>query len=116
MNRHDVPMTQVPFRLALISAALVLAGGTAVARAADPAPAGSIDFARDVQPILSENCFACHGPDKAERKADFRLDKEKDAKADLGDGTFAILPGKGAESELIKRMLSADPDEKMPPP
>jgi hypothetical protein len=97
---------------------LALAAGPA--RAADPAPPAAapapavapLDFARDVQPILSENCFACHGPDAAERKADFRLDKEKDAKAARG----AIVPGKGAESELIKRMLSADPDEKMPPP
>jgi hypothetical protein len=119
MNRHPVPIAQVsPFSaVASVTLAIVLAAG---ARAAEPAAAapggGQIDFARDVQPILAENCYHCHGPDAAERKADLRLDKEKEAKADLGSGTFAIVPGKGGESELIRRMLSADPDEKMPPP
>ena len=115
MNRHRVPMTQVRFLSSVVAAALALAA--AGARGAEPAgAAGPLDFARDIQPILAENCYHCHGPDAAERKGDLRLDKEKDAKADLGSGAFAIRPGKGAESEIIKRMLSADPDEKMPPP
>ena len=67
-----------------------------------------VNFARDVQPILSEYCFHCHGPDQAARKADLRLDTHKDALA-------AIKPGKSAESELIKRIVSEDPDEMMPP-
>lgn len=115
MNRHRVPMTQISLFVAVVAVGLACA---APAMGADGAAQGTppIDFNRDVQPILSENCFACHGPDSAERKADFRLDKEVDAKADLGKGTFAIVPGKSGESELIRRMLSSDADEKMPPP
>ncbi|MFZ4767311.1 MAG: DUF1549 domain-containing protein, partial [Roseimicrobium sp.] len=74
-----------------------------------------VDFNRDIQPILSENCYHCHGPDKAERKGDLRLDQEKEAKA-AHDGTASIVPGRSAESELIKRVFSDDPDEVMPTP
>ncbi|MBC8327031.1 MAG: PSD1 domain-containing protein [Verrucomicrobia subdivision 3 bacterium] len=68
------------------------------------------DFSRDVLPILSDTCFACHGPDANARKAKLRLDREKDAKAEV------IVPGKSAASELIARVFSSDPDERMPPP
>ena len=74
-----------------------------------------LDFNRDIQPILSENCFHCHGPDKAERKGGLRLDEEKAAK-EIKDGLAAIFPGKSADSEIIKRILSHDPDEVMPTP
>ncbi|MEM7145550.1 MAG: DUF1553 domain-containing protein [Verrucomicrobiota bacterium] len=73
-----------------------------------------VDFARDIRPILSDNCFHCHGPDGAERKADLRLDTEDGAKADLG-GYFAVVPGKPEESLLLERILHDDPDEMMPP-
>ncbi len=71
----------------------------------------AIDFSRDIQPILSENCYHCHGPDAAERKADLRLDDEKAAKSGS-----AIIPGKADDSELVKRLFSHDPDEVMPTP
>jgi Protein of unknown function (DUF1549)/Protein of unknown function (DUF1553)/Planctomycete cytochrome C len=67
-----------------------------------------IDFNRDVRPILSDACFQCHGPDKAKRKADLRLD--------TAEGKKAVIPGKAAESELVKRISSMDQDEMMPPP
>jgi hypothetical protein len=88
------------------SAFAVLGTLTSAARleAADP----PVNFARDVQPILSEYCFNCHGPDQAARKGDLRLDTHKDALA-------AIKPGKSADSELVKRIVSEDPDEMMPP-
>ncbi|MBK8093999.1 MAG: PSD1 domain-containing protein [Verrucomicrobiaceae bacterium] len=70
-----------------------------------------IDFNRDVRPILSENCFHCHGPDAAKRKGDLRLDDEKAAKS----GT-AIVPGQPDASDLILRLHTADADEVMPPP
>ena len=70
-----------------------------------------INFGRDIQPILSENCFHCHGPDAKHREADLRLDTFAGATA-----TGAVTPGKPDESELVIRILSADPGEVMPPP
>ncbi|MCH2100327.1 MAG: DUF1553 domain-containing protein [Planctomycetes bacterium] len=78
-------------------------------------PLQSIDFQRDVRPILSDKCFACHGPDAAARKADLRLDTREGALADLG-GYVAVVPGGAEESELIYRITSEDRRELMPPP
>jgi len=75
----------------------------------------SVDFRRDVQPILSDVCFHCHGPDKETREADFRLDTKDGALRDLG-GYHAIVPGKPEESEIIKLITATDPDDRMPPP
>ena len=75
-----------------------------------------IVFSRDILPILSDNCFHCHGPDPKEgRKGDLRLDVETEAKK-VRDGHAAIAAGKAEESEVILRVLSSDRDEKMPPP
>lgn len=74
-------------------------------------PAAEIDFSRDIQPILSDKCYLCHGPDAKERKGDLRLDVEKEAKA-----AKAIVAGKSHESSLIERIFSSDPDEVMPTP
>ena len=73
-----------------------------------------IEFNRDIRPILSDNCFHCHGPDAHDRKADLRLDVEDAAKANR-DGDVAIVAGKPAESDLIERVFSKDRDEIMPP-
>ncbi len=70
-----------------------------------------IRFNDDIRPILSEHCFACHGPDSASRKADLRLDQRETA---LDSG--AIVPGKADKSELIARITSDDPEVVMPPP
>ena len=79
---------------------------------ADEKPAKpKLEYNRDIRPILAENCFACHGPDSAARKADLRLDRRDDA---VKSG--AITPGKIAESALIDRVCSDDPDAVMPPP
>ena len=77
--------------------------------------ADQVSFSRDVLPILSENCFYCHGPDEDHRKAGLRLDVETSALA-LVDGEAAVKPGKPKESLVIKRVFSKDPDEIMPPP
>lgn len=74
-----------------------------------------INFSRQIRPILSENCIACHGPDEKARKGKLRLDDEQDAKRDR-KGDFVILPGQPEKSELIARIESTDPDEVMPPP
>ncbi|HWA99197.1 MAG TPA: PSD1 and planctomycete cytochrome C domain-containing protein [Pirellulales bacterium] len=74
-----------------------------------------LDFNRDIRPILSENCFACHGFDEKSREADLRLDQPDSAMADR-DGTRAIIPANAAESQVWLRITSTDPDEQMPPP
>lgn len=76
--------------------------------------AAEIDFNRDVRPILSDHCFQCHGPDAANRKAELRLDIEAGAMADLG-GHRAIVPRDPKASELVRRITTADADERMPP-
>ena len=73
------------------------------------------NFSREILPVLSENCFHCHGQDAKARKGDLRLDVEADARRPI-DGRFPVLAGKSTESEIIRRMLSTDPDEVMPPP
>ena len=69
-----------------------------------------LEYNRDIRPILAENCFACHGPDSAARKADLRLDK-REAAVKAG----AIAPGDTEGSELIARINATDPEEVMPP-
>ncbi len=86
----------------------VLAGAVA-ARADAP-----VDFSRDVLPILSDKCFFCHGPDEQARKADLRFDTKAGAFR-VRDGAAVIVPGKSAESELVLRITSTDPEEVMPP-
>lgn len=79
-----------------------------------PAQAG-VSFSRDVLPILSENCLSCHGPDESHRKADLRLDTREGAVLSTG-GAAAVVPGKPDVSELVKRIITEDADELMPPP
>jgi len=74
-----------------------------------------IDFSKQIRPILSENCFFCHGPDDKKREADLRLDDETAAKTS-NDGVIAVVPGDPEKSALIQRIVSTDPDEVMPPP
>jgi hypothetical protein len=74
-----------------------------------------VSFNREIRPILSEQCFSCHGFDAKHRKADLRLDTREGALAE-NDGVRAIIPGDPAKSELWKRLLSQDPEEVMPPP
>lgn len=77
--------------------------------------AEEISFNRDIRPILSANCFACHGFDAKQRKADLRLDVADSALAER-DGHVAIRPGDLAKSEVWQRLISDDPDVAMPPP
>src|SRR4051794_13814360 len=88
-----------------------IAPAVALALLPTAARAGDIDFNKDIRPILSENCFACHGPDEKKRKAELRLDVRAEA-VTLG----AIVPGKPAESGILQRVTATDPGEVMPPP
>ena len=123
------------FWMVILSGVVVSAvgpGKNRAANAADPPPQGTsistttkgtkavaarppVDFQRDIRPILADTCYTCHGPDKAKRDSDLRLDTHAGAFADLG-GHQAILPGKPEESELIRRIISTDLEERMPPP
>jgi hypothetical protein len=101
----------MPKRSSIIACLLSIAAASGLCL---PAAGGEIDFNRDVRPILAANCFACHGPDEDSRQAELRLDRRAEATADLG-GRAAIVPGKAAESELVRRITSDDPDLRMPP-
>ena len=74
-----------------------------------------IDFNRDIRPILSAQCFSCHGPDAANRKTRMRLDLESGARIDLGKGRYPIIPGDPEKSEILRRVASHDPATRMPP-
>src|SRR3954468_4369501 len=75
------------------------------------AATNDIQFNRDIRPILSENCFACHGHDKNQRKAKLRLDVR-----DVAIEKEGIVPGKPEQSKLVEHIFATDPDEIMPPP
>jgi hypothetical protein len=74
-----------------------------------------IRFNRDIRPILSDNCFYCHGPDKNKREAELRLDSHEGLHGTGGE-PGALIPGKPDDSPMLHRILSTDPDEQMPPP
>jgi hypothetical protein len=75
----------------------------------------TVDFNREVRPILSANCFKCHGIDDGARKAKLRLDVRDTAIAPVKSGKIAIVPGAPDSSELVRRVFSSDPDVVMPP-
>ena len=105
----------------VLTIALVLAATTTAhaqvddAVATKTAPEATVDYFRDVRPILSQHCYGCHGPDDATRKAGLRLDRKQDAFADLG-GAHAIAAGKPDDSLVIERIETDDVDDLMPPP
>ncbi|NBT13618.1 MAG: DUF1553 domain-containing protein [Planctomycetia bacterium] len=85
--------------------------------AAGSAAAGeTVDFSRDIRPILATHCYNCHGRDPHSRQAELRLDEREAASRELPSGARALVPGSVAESELVARIESTDPDTMMPPP
>ena len=100
-------MPQTFLRRSLLAVTTAFATATVLSAAEPP------NFSRDILPILSDNCFACHGPDAKSRQADLRLDQQEGA---LRTEKPIVVPGKSGESELMKRLLSADADTVMPPP
>ena len=73
-----------------------------------------VDFDQDIRPILSDNCFQCHGPDAAQREAELRLDTKSGLFGDLDDYKV-VAPGDLEKSELVYRIAHEDPEERMPP-
>ncbi|MEX2186141.1 MAG: PSD1 and planctomycete cytochrome C domain-containing protein [Pirellulales bacterium] len=107
-------MPRIPSRWVLS----LLVGCLSVHAAAAQTPPQRLNYSRDIQPILSNNCFSCHGPDADERKGGndgLRLDTPAGAAEDLG-GHRAIEPGNPDKSEVVRRIGSTDDDERMPPP
>ncbi|MCA9290722.1 MAG: PSD1 domain-containing protein, partial [Phycisphaerales bacterium] len=98
------------FRAARTTFVAALAVGAAAVAAPPP-----VDFNREIRPILSDRCAVCHGPDAGTRKAGLRLDTREGATAMDAAGRAAIIPGDASSSELIRRLTSADPDDRMPP-
>jgi hypothetical protein len=100
-----------------------LLSGLVVAVVGDPAPRieaadaaqAAIRFSRDIRPILSHNCFLCHGQDEQRRGGGLRLDERERALAETDSGLYAIVPGKPDESELVARITAEDAELRMPP-
>ena len=119
-------MTQKPASLqpscAWLSALflLVASAGSGWAAPKEPGPApggaaGKVDFGRDIRPILSDNCFACHGPDDAKRKAGLRLDQKEPLFRAAKSGARPVVAGQTGQSELLRRVTAQADDEHMPP-
>ncbi len=103
------------FTLAGCAGWLVTLSFFAVVLGSHAAGVSPVVFSRDILPVLSENCFTCHGPDETARKAKLRLDLHAEALQPAKSGARAIVPGKPAESELLKRIHTRDEDDLMPP-
>ena len=97
----------------LVALAIAAFSLAVVGRASAEEP---IDFNKEVRPILSEYCFKCHGIDDKSRKGKLRLDVRDAALQPASSDERAIVPGKPDESELVRRILTDDEDEVMPPP
>ena len=106
-----ITTTSCRLALTLILAGLIFA---AFSRASAEPAETTIEFNRDVRPIFADKCFACHGPDKGQRKGDFRLDVEKEVFARRENG-HAIVAGKPDESQLYKRITHSSKRKRMPP-
>ncbi|MEW6159585.1 MAG: DUF1549 domain-containing protein, partial [Verrucomicrobiota bacterium] len=104
-------------RVATLSIALAIALPSLCNGAVSPGKGKkTVNFNNDIRPILSEYCFACHGPDEKARKAKLRFDLKEEAFKPAKSGDPAIVPGSPEKSSLIARITSTDPDEVMPPP
>ena len=109
-------MTAVPSSIVALSSLFLGAAVGGESGAGEPLAAlDTVEFARDVRPILSDNCFLCHGPDPATRKAGLRLDTPEGAAAALTTGGHAIVPGNVEDSELLYRIAPLFEEETMPP-
>jgi hypothetical protein len=108
-------MKQLSKRIVTISTVLAVAGFCAAAEAVDKPLPDHIEFNRDIRPIFAENCYSCHGPDSAQRKADLRLDT-KDGLLMAVKNKFPIVADHPEQSEIYRRITADKPDDRMPDP
>src|SRR5258705_10350714 len=107
---------RINLRMSLIGLCLVATLSPLGVLAASRKPAkDEIDFNRDIRPIFSENCYACHGPDKNKRKAGLRLDIKEEAFKKQESGDYIIVPKNVKKSKLLALTPSQDEDDRMPP-
>lgn len=106
-------LTTLVYSTALVGTVLFL--GNAGAKTQASKQTSPLEYNRDIRPILSENCFACHGADSASRKASLRLDRFEDAVLPRKDAKPAIVPGKPDGSEVVSRIFEKNEDDIMPP-
>ncbi len=121
-TRFPFPCVAVAMALALgmvgsmVSAADTVASAAGAVASADGAvDQETIDFGRDIRPLLSDKCFACHGPGEESREGGFRLDDKASVLGEADSGEHPIVPGDLDASELYQRLISDDSDERMPP-
>src|SRR5438876_5740479 len=100
---------------ALCSFGMVLQGATAAAPASPSASSSKVDFNREIRPILSENCFKCHGPDDGARKSKLRFDLREAALKPAKSEKIAIVPGAPDKSEMVAGITAGDDEDRMPP-
>ncbi|HQU44386.1 MAG TPA: DUF1549 domain-containing protein, partial [Pirellulales bacterium] len=101
-------------RLSLLIGGFIASSAASALASESTTATPAIDFNGQIRPILSNNCFQCHGPDVAQRKAGLRLDLRDEALRATESGVVVIVPRKPDESELVRRIFAAD-DERMPP-
>lgn len=113
---YKTGMSSGRFAISIASRLVARLGGAGAFGLLAAAGVHGVDFQREVRPILSQHCFACHGPDEAARKAKLRLDS-RDGAVGASDADWrAIVPGKPDDSPVIQRIFATDADDLMPPP
>lgn len=106
------PFGRLIMRKILCSASMIAVVASGLTRVRGDEP---LDFGRDIRPILSDKCFACHGPDEADRSGGFRLDLKESAFGEADSGERPIVPGNVEASEVVRRITSDDEYLRMPP-
>src|SRR6266702_6844776 len=112
MNRRRPALARLTALTLLAACSLATAFAASAKRQSVNEP---VDFSSQIRPLISSKCFSCHGPDESSRKAKLRLDLRDEAIKDH-KGTRAIVPGDAANSEMVRRITTTDPDDIMPPP
>ena len=111
LNKKALLFAAVPLVVLIGAGWFIVNGGESEL---NPLP-DTVDFNQHIRPIISTNCYTCHGPDISSREAGLRLDIRDSAIVQLESGERAVVPGNHEESELIRRVTSTNPDEQMPP-